>query len=75
MRIIKQGSESYMKKPKTFTCKNCGCVCEADKDEYKVCDNDEYCCYIKCPFCGETVTADYGIMAVLNSLKPGSDVN
>ena len=35
MRIIKEGDLKKLKKIKCFECKKCGCIFEAEKDEYK----------------------------------------
>ena len=35
MKIIKNGDMQKLKMTKHFSCKKCGCVFEADKDEYK----------------------------------------
>ena len=35
MKIIKEGDLNKLKKIKRFECKECGCIFEADKNEYK----------------------------------------
>lgn len=57
MKIIKQGLskeelEVKLKAVKRFRCATCGCVFEADKDEYKA-DNDYCRCvyFCECPNC------------------------
>lgn len=53
MKIIKKGDPAKLITAKRFECCMCGCVFEADKDEYK-CSmqyNETYF-YCKCPFCG-----------------------
>jgi len=56
MKIIKNGDMQKLKMTKHFSCKKCGCVFEADKDEYKSGSqyNETYY-FCKCPFCSETV--------------------
>ena len=57
MKIIKQGLskeelEAKLKAVKRFQCTTCGCVFEADKDEYKA--DDDYCrvvYFCECPNC------------------------
>ena len=52
MKIIKQGNPEIINKPKKFSCSRCGCVFEADKNEYKAGNqyNDIYF-YAECPCC------------------------
>lgn len=59
MKIIKPGNPNYKNKPIEFTCETCGCVFEADKNEYDtgVMYND-FCNYCTCPTCGHTVRKD-----------------
>ena len=56
MKIIKEGDLRKLKKIKYFECKKCGCIFEAEKDEYK-CDSQYneiyYCC--ACPYCNQMV--------------------
>lgn len=54
MKIIKKGREKDLKKTKRFTCRECGCVFEADKGEYQSGQqyNETYF-FCKCPFCGK----------------------
>ena len=56
MRIIKEGDLKKLKKIKCFECKKCGCIFEAEKDEYKQGSqyNEEYY-YCACPCCNQTV--------------------
>ena len=56
IKIIKPG-----KKPETtkrFTCKHCGCVLKADKDDYEevyiLCNGDYL--LIDCPTCGRSIS-------------------
>ncbi len=58
MKIIKQGLpkeevERIAKATKQFTCKRCGCIFEADKDEYSIrqCGYNETEYYCICPNC------------------------
>lgn len=57
MKIIKEGDPAKLITAKRFECNKCGCVFEADKDEYKsgMQYNETYF-YCKCPFCGYTVS-------------------
>jgi hypothetical protein len=61
MNIIKEGIDAVellrreLLGTKTFECKVCGCVFEADKDEYKYV-HTEYTC--ACPNCHEEVNAN-----------------
>ena len=56
MKIIKEGNLDKLKKIKRFECKECGCIFEAEKDEYKWDSqyNETYY-YCKCPCCYQTV--------------------
>ena len=56
MKIIKEGDLKFLQKVKTFTCHNCGCIFEANKNEYKMGMqyNEEYY-YCICQFCNATV--------------------
>lgn len=67
MKIIKQGSMvETMLKTVTFECDNCGCIFEANKQEYTVkpyrwwdfFGGDTYTC--KCPYCNENVRVEIG---------------
>lgn len=59
MKIIKQGKskeelKAILNRTKRFECMTCGCIFEADEDEY----NKEECFYsyhfhCKCPNCGK----------------------
>ena len=57
MKIIKQGISGdelnrKLKQTRRFECRTCGCVFEADKDEYEI--ETEYIyttCYCACPNC------------------------
>lgn len=57
MIIIKKGDIQKMKKIVRFECRNCGCIFEAEKGEYKIDSqyNDEYYS-CECPFCHKQVT-------------------
>lgn len=56
MKIIKEGDLNKLKKIKRFECKECGCIFEAEKNEYKHGSqyNDTYY-YCECPFCHQIV--------------------
>lgn len=56
MNILRKGDINKINRIKRFNCKNCGCLFEANKDEYRVGSqyNEEYY-YCKCPFCHEFV--------------------
>ena len=56
MKIIKEGNLGLLKRTKRFECRECGCVFEADKGEYKESNCQwelEVTCV--CPCCGNTV--------------------
>lgn len=55
MKIIKEGNKSILSKIKRFECHDCGCVFEADKNEYQCGEqyNQEYY-YCVCPYCKHT---------------------
>ena len=57
MKIIKEGSLRYERKPLEFGCKNCKTVFEAEKTEYEYCgdqrEGDNYKC--ECPLCHKMV--------------------
>lgn len=59
MKIIKEGKtkeelEKILKHTKRFECKTCGCIFEANKDEYKHEVDWVYSnYYCKCPNCGQ----------------------
>lgn len=56
MNIIQHGKQPEEKRTiKRFKCANCGCVFEADKDEYH-CSNqyNEFYSYCECPECKRT---------------------
>ena len=59
MNIIKKGDVNRLRKTKTFTCRECGCVFEANKGEYKsgMQYNEEYY-YCQCPTCNRTAYSD-----------------
>lgn len=54
MKIIKEGNLNKLKKIKRFECEECGCIFEAEKDEYKWGSqyNEEYY-YCACPCCNQ----------------------
>lgn len=54
VEIIKEGDTGRLKATKRFQCDECGCVFEADKDEYQsdMQYNTAYF-YCKCPCCGK----------------------
>lgn len=57
MKIIKEGKtkeelEKILKNTKRFECRTCGCIFEANNDEYELQDNLAYSIYYcKCPNC------------------------
>ena len=57
MKIIKQGKskeelKAIFNKIKRFECKTCGCIFEADEDEYECEEEYTYSTYYcKCPNC------------------------
>lgn len=59
MKVIKQGKtkeelKAKLKATKRFECKTCGCVFEADEDEYEFEEDYIYSSYYcKCPNCGQ----------------------
>lgn len=56
MEIIKQGDTQKLKRIKRFICSNCGCIFDADKNEYSIgTQYNETYYFCKCPFCSETV--------------------
>ena len=52
IKIIKPGKRTET--TKRFTCKHCGCVFKADKDDYEEVYilNNGYYLKIYCPYCG-----------------------
>ena len=56
MKIIKEGNLDKLMRVKRFKCKECGCIFEAEKDEYKRGRqyNGTYY-YCACPCCNQTV--------------------
>lgn len=59
MNIIKHGdkelAERKIKQTRRFKCKVCGCVFEADKEEYKCYDEQRnFYYYAECPCCKES---------------------
>lgn len=59
MKIIKQGDLNRLKKTVSFECKTCGCIFEADKDEYSIQHqyNHPYVS-VTCPCCKDIVHED-----------------
>ena len=52
MKIIKTGKPPKRGNPKVFSCKKCGCIFEASKDEYSSgTQYNETYYYCKCPCC------------------------
>ena len=52
MKIIKQGDESRLYRPKMFECPQCGCIVEADNREYRYDEGQlEDICWCTCPTC------------------------
>ena len=65
MKIIVNGDSSKAKAIKRFKCNNCGCVFDAEKEEYEIADslaqqkeNLEAYCY--CPCCKHKVWREFG---------------
>lgn len=56
MKIIQHGRPKELRILKRFKCSDCGCIFEADKDEYKVGSkyNETYY-FCPCPDCGKFV--------------------
>ena len=57
MQIIKKGDLNRLKKSIQFTCKKCGCIFVANKDEYQV-HFDQYqgdWVKIRCPYCNNKI--------------------
>lgn len=44
--------------PKYFYCRECGCLFEADKDDYEFVEDADKRCFVvaSCPDCGQVVT-------------------
>ena len=56
MKIIKEGDVSKTLRIKRFECKECGCIFEADKNEYETSSDYRETVYrIECPTCGNRV--------------------
>lgn len=56
MKIIKEGNLNKLKKNKRFECKECGCIFEAEKNEYKEGSQYNYSYYYCiCPYCHQKV--------------------
>ncbi len=62
MKIIKAGNINKVNKTRQFTCPECGCIFEADKDEY-VFSMDVYGqpdgYYVTCPYCNSHYTEEF----------------
>jgi len=60
MKIIKPGDMRKAKKVILFICDRCGCMFEADEDEYvlKTCQYQGDWMEIHCPTCGHLVQQD-----------------
>lgn len=58
MKIIKDGNLRRFNMTKRFECPWCGCVFEADKNEYKIHDDQKDGPWIEvhCPFCKTRLT-------------------
>lgn len=53
MKILKEGNLEKAKKPAIFTCFDCGCQFEANKDEYRLEEGQrDYYPLCDCPCCG-----------------------
>lgn len=59
-RVLKEGKIS--KNVRKFRCPNCGCVFEADEDDYATIRNarDDFCSFVEseCPTCHKKVYID-----------------
>lgn len=65
MKIIKAGDLSRVHRVLRFDCQKCGCVFEANENEYEKADcwaqmHDNEEAYCKCPCCGNRATRLYG---------------
>ena len=61
MKIIKHGNPKYTKPDRRFECSHCGCIFEAEYDEYKYAgfhNNEEYY-KCNCPECNSEVYYSY----------------
>lgn len=75
MKIIKAGKSC--KRTCRFTCKNCGCIFEAEGDEMtKVIRKPDVCLictepYVeaKCPWCGDTVEEPLNSVSLINLMR------
>lgn len=59
--ILKQGDLNRLKRTLRFGCQKCGCVFDADQDEYKSQYSQREMCgwyEIKCPCCESWVTLE-----------------
>lgn len=53
MKIIKDGDLNRLKRIRRFSCDTCGCLFEADKDEYEADTQYNETFYLcNCPCCG-----------------------
>lgn len=55
LHIVREGNKELLYKIRTFECDECGCIFEANKDEYKYGEqyNETYY-YCVCPCCQRT---------------------
>lgn len=62
MKIIRQGDPDRLHKVKRFICRECGCIFEADKEEYKTGSqyNESYV-WCECPYCANTAYEDAAV--------------
>lgn len=62
MKIIRQGDPDRLHKVKRFMCRECGCIFEADKEEYKTGNqyNESYV-WCECPYCANTAHEDAAV--------------
>lgn len=62
MKIIRQGDPDRLHKVKRFVCRECGCIFEADKEEYKTESqyNESYV-WCECPYCANTAYEDAAV--------------
>lgn len=75
IKILRKGDPERLKRTIRFGCKICGCVFEADQDEYKRQYYSQREAFggheIKCPCCGKWVTQDTSFMLKMMDNKRG----
>lgn len=70
MKIIQDGNLDKLKEIVRFTCKRCGCVFEAEKNEYKTSTQYNETYYIcKCPFCHNQCSRNEHIQEVYSKIS------